>query len=460
MARPADWTPLAASDPIPGDPGQIQQEARYLNWMAEQIGNEVTALRNIAGGGADGALKGQYADQLHGAASDLAGQMEKVVGRFKDTASLLGGPGGAGGGWAEELTQLQAKSLSLLDTAKSSHSKLTALQQAQNGPSNPGDHAAHDRALKSAQGNLNDAVDQLRRLEGDRDERAGYYASRIKGASDDGVKDGFWDHFHDFVGHFANALKDICTVLEIAGIVLAVAAFIIVQFVPGLDVLVDGLVAGLLTAALWTTVAATAGRLLLAASGNGSWTDFAIDAFACLTFGIGKFAAAGKFGGTGLKALANSAESAGKMARSTELLASEKAGPYIARYAELTGESAVDVADRFGAKLAETAAKPLTGGLRALANAGGCSGEEMQAAAKAMAYGDRFGGLAAENAHLAVNAVKVAGGAAITGAGAGVLGIAGAGINLHYLPVHLNIPYVSSWYKGHVEIPTGDPEYA
>ncbi|MBO0810055.1 MAG: hypothetical protein J2P32_17305 [Actinobacteria bacterium] len=53
--------------------------------MAEQISNEVTALRNIASGGADGALKGQYADQLHGAASDLAGQMEKVVGRFKDS---------------------------------------------------------------------------------------------------------------------------------------------------------------------------------------------------------------------------------------------------------------------------------------------------------------------------------------------------------------------------------------
>lgn len=454
MARPTDWTPLAASDPIPGDPGEVQQEARYLNWMADQVSNEVTALRKIAGGGADGALKGQYADQLHSAASDLAGQLEKVVGRFKNTASLLGGPGGAGGGWAEELTQFQAKSLPLLDNAKSAHTKLTALQAQHGPPSSPADQATHDRALKSAQGSLGDAQNQLRQLEGQRNDRAGHYASLIKGASDDGVKDGFWDHFHDFVGHFANALKDICTVLEVVGVILAVAAFIIAQFIPGLDVLVDVLVAG----ALWTTIAATVGRGILAASGNGSWADFAIDAFACLTFGLGKFAAAGKFGGTGLKALANSAESAGKVARSTELLTNEKTAAYIARYADLTGGNAVDIADRFGAKMAQTAVKPLSGGLKVLANAG-CSGKEAAAAAKAIAYGDRFGGLAAENAHLAVNAVKVAGGSAAVGGVAGIGALAGGGINLNYLPVHLNIPYVSNWYKGHVEIPTGDPEY-
>jgi hypothetical protein len=449
-ARPTDWTPLAASDPIPGDPDLIQQEARYLKWMGEQISHEVAALRKIASGGADGALKGQYADQLHGAASDLAGTMEKAVGRFTATASLLGE---SGGGWAGELAQLQAKSLPLLDSAKSAHTKLTALQS-QHQPSQPGDKAAHDRALKSAQGSVNDAQSQLRRLEHERDERASYYASRIKGAADDGVKDGFWDHFHDFVGHFANALKDVCTVLEIAGIILAVAAFIIAQFIPGLDVLVDALVA----AAFWATLAATVGRGVLAASGNGSWADFAIDAFATITFGVGKFAAAGKFGGIGLKTLADGAESAGKVARSTELMANEKTAAYIARYADLTGESAVDIADRFGAKMAETAVKPLAGGLKVLASAG-CSPEEAEAAAKAIAYGDRFGGLAAENAHLAMNAVKLAGGAAITGAGVGIGGIAGAGINFHYLPWHLNIPYVSSWYKGHVEIPTGDPEY-
>lgn len=455
--RPTDWQPLAASDPIPGDPERIVSEAQYLSQMAGQISDEVAALRKIANGGADGALKGQYADQLHSAASDLAGKIEKVVGRFTKTASALSNPSGAG--WAEELQRFQGKSLQILQQAQSAHSKITALSQqpapAQGNSGNSGSPPPPNPQLKSAQQDLAGAQAALRTLEHQRDDAASHYASMINSACDDGMKDSWWDHFKNFVHGFAGVLKDVCTVLEIAGLVLAVAAFIIAQFIPGLDFLVDALVA----AALWTTLAATLGRGLLAATGNGSWADFAIDLFATLTFGVGKFAAAGKFGGVGLKALADSAESAGNFAKSTELLANEKTAAYLARYAGLTGENIVDVADRFAPKLADVAIKPLSGGLKVLASAG-CSPEEAAAAAKALAYGERFSGLAAENAKLAVNAVKVAGGAAIAGAGVGGVGMAGAGINFNYLPIHLNIPYVYNWYKGHVEIPTGDPEYA
>jgi len=466
MGRPVDWAPLAAADPIPGDPATIISEAQHLKQMATQISDEVSALHQIAAGGADGALKGQYADQLHAAASDLAGKIVKVVGRFEKTAAALGGGGAAGLGWASELQTFQAKSLQLLSEAQSAQSKITTLNQqlsqqsagsgsGTSGTSGASASAAQHTALKTAQGNLSDARQALATLERQRDDAANHYASMIVSACHDGMKDSWWDQFSDFVSSFAGYLKDVCTVLEIAGLILAVAAFIIAQFIPGLNFLVDALVA----AAFWTTLAAMLGRGLLASTGNGSWADFALDALAVVTFGVGKFAAAGKFGGTGLKALASSAESAGNVTRSTELLANGKTAAYIFRYAALTGESPIAIADRFAPKLANVAVKGLSGGLKVLASAG-CSPEEAAAAAKALAYGDRFGGLAGQYGKLAENAVKLAGGAAITGAGVGGAGLAGAGINFNSIPIHLNIPYVSNWYKGHVEIPTGDPEYA
>lgn len=458
--RPDNWQPLAASDPIPGDPARVISEADYLNQMATQIRAEVTALRKIAAGGADGALKGQYADQLHAAASDLANQMDKVIGRFRKTASALSGSGAAGLGWAGELQDFQKRSLRLLEEAQAAQSKIASLSQPPGGSAPAGlgysqGRPGHgpDPRLRAAEDSLAGARTALRTLEAQRDDVANHYATLIASACDDGMKDGFWDHFSSFVGGFAKALKDVCTVLEIAGLVLAAAAFVIAQFVPFLDVMVDTLVA----AAFWTTLAATAGRGLLAATANGSWADFGVDLFATLTFGVGKFAAAGRFGGTGLKTLAGAARDAGNMARSTELLANENTAAYVLRYASLSGESPVAVADRLAPKLA-FGAKPLSGALKVLASAG-CGPEEAQAAAKAVAYGNRFGGLAAENAKLAIAAVRTAGGAAFAGAGVAGAGMAGAGINFSYLPIHLNLPYVYNWYKGHVEIPAGDPEY-
>jgi hypothetical protein len=63
-----------------------------------------------------------------------------------------------------------------------------------------------------------------------------------------------------------------------------------------------------------TTGAAT-GRLALATTGNGSWLDFGVDAFACLTFGTGRF-----FGKI-LRTLAENSDAAAQT-----LIESERAG--------------------------------------------------------------------------------------------------------------------------------------
>ena len=76
MGRPPgyQWEPLGLdSDPVPGDPGRISQEAAHLASVAKEISDQVARLHKLAQGGTDGALKGQYADKIHSSSKDLAG---------------------------------------------------------------------------------------------------------------------------------------------------------------------------------------------------------------------------------------------------------------------------------------------------------------------------------------------------------------------------------------------------
>ena len=45
-----DWSPLAGADPIPGDPAAVRRLAARHQQAAEQVGEQVDALRRIAHG--------------------------------------------------------------------------------------------------------------------------------------------------------------------------------------------------------------------------------------------------------------------------------------------------------------------------------------------------------------------------------------------------------------------------
>jgi hypothetical protein len=283
MGRPtgAAWRPLGLDeDPTPGDPQRVTDEVSHLSSVAATILNQISALQQIAGGGGD-QLIGQYADKIRESASNLVGTLQTVHERYTKVTSALGG-------WESDLVTAQAMSLKALTEAETPYQQLQLL----NGPtfSAPStspptpqqqqEAAAHTAAMGRAQGQLNDAITDLHNAVQFRDDQASHWAAKINSASDDSLRDSWWDSFKDFIGKWSWLIKDICTVLEIVGAILAIIAL----FVSG----------AWLLAAFIVTAAALLGRTLLAATGNGSWLDVIMDAVALATLGL-----SGGLSGTG-----------------------------------------------------------------------------------------------------------------------------------------------------------------
>jgi len=277
MGRPTGmaWRPLGLDeDPTPGDPARVTDEVSHLNSVANTILNQISALKKIAGDGSD-PLIGEYADKIRESAGDLVGTLQTVHDRYTRVASALGG-------WESDLVTAQAMSLKALNEAEGPYQQLQvlngpAISAPQTSPPTPQQQqaaAAHKAAVSKAQGQLSDAISDLHKAVQFRDDRANYWAGKINSASDDSLKDSWWDSFKDFIGHWAWLIKDICTALEVIGAVLAIIAL----FATG--------VGWLLMVAFIVTAVALLGRTLLAATGNGSWLDVALDAVALLTLGL------------------------------------------------------------------------------------------------------------------------------------------------------------------------------
>jgi hypothetical protein len=321
MARPTDWTPLGCdSDPVPGDPGQISQEAAHLSSVARQIADQVAALRQMATGGVE---VGQHAEKIRSSAGDLAGQLDKVVGRYQKVSAALTQ-------WVPDLEQAQAQSLTALNEAEGPYQKLNTPVVLPSGPhltaAQKQSVTAYHTSMNQAQQSLDAAKALLAKAVSFRDERASYYAGVISKAVDDGVADSWWDRFKEWVNKYAWLIKDVCTALEIAATALAILALIFTG------------VGWIVLLGIGLTALALLGRGMLAATGNGSWFDVGVDAFALLTFGAG--AALGKV-------LSTVTENTATLARGME---SAKAADLLSSFAKVAGQ---DAAQRVSAQFLE-----------------------------------------------------------------------------------------------------------
>lgn len=302
MTRPAHWYPLAAGDPVPGDPGVVAQAASDYAKVADAIKTAADRLRSIAD------LRHNTSKAVAAVADradEVAGKIDRAHGRYVAVGQALSGYAGA-------LSRAQDDSLQAYYDAQSAQASLDAatsrVTRAASAVADAPDTTSDDdltrlrRTLSSARGDRDDADAALaaarRKLQAataDRDRAASQAAGIVRDAMKaDGLKDSWWKNFTAAIAPYCEIIS------KIAGIIASVAGILALAlcWVPVL-----GEVLGLV-AAIATGVKLLA-DLGLVADGKGSWADVGWDAFALATFGAGRvLSVAARSVGTSSRAVA------------------------------------------------------------------------------------------------------------------------------------------------------------
>ena len=278
--RTGEWHLLGHdSDPVPGTPADIHTAATHLSGIAETIADQVRRLRALEDD--DQILKGEYAEGLRDSCGDLADDLDRVHGRFEKVGEELAG-------WWTPVQTARTKTWTALQDAEAAKQVMDANPQPDAAPPGaPAPTQAENDAEKIRKGKYDgasDDFDQARRdfdrAMSDYDDKAKKVADAIKDASDDDMKDSRWDKFKNWVDANAGWLKKVADIISIVVTVVAIIALFctpagwILAIVAGIALLGVGI------------------RFALAASGNGSWADFALDLVGVLTLGTGKIAIA------------------------------------------------------------------------------------------------------------------------------------------------------------------------
>ena len=285
MGRPPgyQWQPLGLdADPVPGDPQAISAETAHLASVAATITGQVAAMHKIA---SENTETGQHAETIRTAARRQAASLQAVATRYARVSSALSG-------WVPELEQAQAMSIRALNEAEVPYAALNRSVTLPSGPdltdAQKQQITDHQASMRRAQEQLDAARALLTRATTLRDTQAAYYAAKINQASNDSLTDheSLWGDITGGIDHLAADLargikdaawliKDVCVALEVVAAALAVIA------------LLSTGIGWLLVAAFALTGTALFFRTLLAVTGNGSWADVAVDAFALATLGVG-----------------------------------------------------------------------------------------------------------------------------------------------------------------------------
>jgi hypothetical protein len=259
MARPKDWQPLRESDPVPGDPEGIRDQVKHMKKIADYLRTQAAALTAMAN--ADN-LKGKYAEKLGEDSRGLGRKLDEAEDRYREVKGHLSN-------WANELEEFQRKADKALTDAKEaqriidSHADKPKDSAGSDKKKEKGsdDQPEEDPALKQAKEDLEDARKRLSTVEGDYQERAGHFASRIRSSIDDDMKDSWWTDFKAWVAD-AEWLKKWTERLSW----LATIAGVVAMFIPVVGWIALGL-----------TIAVTLSHITMAATGNGSWFDVVMD---------------------------------------------------------------------------------------------------------------------------------------------------------------------------------------
>jgi hypothetical protein len=332
MTRPRadEWAVIGEStDPIPGDPDEVAKLGRELRKTAEAIkkqADEIKALSSVE------AWKSKTAEEFRNQAEEAEGKLRKAYKRYDVAADALGEKVSEGDAcfteYASELNRAQRMADRALRAAQDAHDEQTSSSGAID--KLPKDTADDDPQRKKLEKRQEDAASAMERARKDleaakdvRDAAAKRARDSIRYAIDhDGLKDGRWDKFKDWVHDHAGTIEDIT---KYAGWV-ATACGTLSLLVGWIPVIGQALAAILGTVALIATLVSLVGHVALALAGEGSWFDVALDVVGIATLGIGRGAIAGAKGAS-LAAKAVARSSAAKALR-----AGIKAKPGTAAY--------------------------------------------------------------------------------------------------------------------------------
>ncbi|MBT1622116.1 hypothetical protein KK101_05375 [Curtobacterium flaccumfaciens pv. oortii] len=336
MTRPSDWSALdLPTDPVPGDTTEIRQSAANARSVERAIDEQVGRLNRLKDGHG---WESESGTTFRDSAGDLAGAIAKAKGRYTELAAALDE-------WAAGLDGIQRQADAALLAAQDAQNAHRAaanqtISAAADTPEHQDEVDAQDRALDSAQGDIDAAKATIRRLAGAFGEGGEYgdladrVANRIRQGADDGMKDGWFDHVKQAIHNAKGVLEVIKSVLNAVALVIVVAAVIVALAIPGVN-LIAFAVAGLVVSSLVFGITAAQ-----ATAGDASASDVAWAAVGVAASAVGLGAA--KAASSALPALTRSTAQSGARAAANSARASGIAeGPvYSAKYAEIQARAA------------------------------------------------------------------------------------------------------------------------
>ncbi|SOE01469.1 WXG100 family type VII secretion target [Blastococcus haudaquaticus] len=308
--RPTDWSPLAGSDPVPGDPDEVERVGnRYVN-TAEALQQQAARLRALA---SDRSWESDAGENWRHQGREVAEKLDKVVGRYDKVGRALRTYGG-------QLRSAQSQADRALDLAQDAERRARAADTARREevrrhasapPETPPPDTSHlDRQAGQAADDLARARTQMQAARSARDSAAETAAGSIEGITgSDGLNDGrfagvgkvFGDAV-EWVDRNLKAITDLASTIAMVAGLLALA----VGWIPVIGQIAAAVLTGI---AALASLIALAGSLVMALQGRGSWLDVGLAAFSLVTLGMGRAALAGvKVGARGMRAAAQSAK--------------------------------------------------------------------------------------------------------------------------------------------------------
>jgi len=266
--RPADWSAVGfGADPVPGDPVVLLRGGQDYLAVAEAISETSTRLRSL---GVDG-QESEAIFALAETASSVADDIAKAELRYRETGHALID-------YSADLESAQSESLEALYAARaaqedaahaaSDQRRYLSLAQGETDPAlalrytNLGDEATSDAS--HADSLVSIASERTHMAAAARDRAAERARGRIENTtSEDGLKDSWWDDWG----------KDVLSVVtDVAGTVAAVAG-ILALAVSWIPIIGQALAAALILVAGIAALINAIGNVVLASTGDRSWTE-------------------------------------------------------------------------------------------------------------------------------------------------------------------------------------------